>query len=33
MCVHTPINCDDGDPCTDDFCDPEIGCVHVQVCA
>src|SRR2546425_11935512 len=28
-CVHTPRNCDDGDPCTDDSCDPITGdCVH-----
>ena len=20
--------CDDGDPCTDDFCDPDVGCVR-----
>ena len=23
-----PINCDDGNPCTDDSCDPLTGCVH-----
>lgn len=22
------IDCDDGDPCTDDSCDPALGCVH-----
>ena len=22
-------NCDDGNPCTDDSCDPAIGCVHL----
>ena len=27
-----PVNCDDGNPCTDDSCDPEVGgrgCVHL----
>ncbi|MBL0044388.1 MAG: T9SS type A sorting domain-containing protein [Flavobacteriales bacterium] len=24
----TPLNCDDGNPCTLDSCDPLIGCVH-----
>ena len=23
------VDCDDGDPCTDDSCDTEIGCVHI----
>ncbi|MCW5891688.1 MAG: hypothetical protein KIT14_14225 [bacterium] len=23
-----PLDCDDADPCTDDFCDPETGCQH-----
>jgi hypothetical protein len=23
-----PVNCDDGNPCTDDTCDPTNGCVH-----
>ena len=29
------LNCNDGNPCTDDFCDPETGCLHennVQPC-
>ncbi len=29
--VCTPadtLDCDDGNPCTDDACDPKIGCVH-----
>jgi len=26
-----PGACDDGDPCTDDGCDPEAGCTHVPV--
>jgi MYXO-CTERM domain-containing protein len=24
----TPIKCDDGNPCTADTCDPEVGCVN-----
>ena len=27
-CVGTPINCDDGNPCTNDYCDPELGCQY-----
>eukprot|EP01125_Pyxidicula_operculata_P021321 TRINITY_DN8152_c0_g1_i1.p1 TRINITY_DN8152_c0_g1~~TRINITY_DN8152_c0_g1_i1.p1 ORF type:complete len:1117 (-),score=185.43 TRINITY_DN8152_c0_g1_i1:14-2866(-) len=29
-CVHTPRNnmCDDGIPCTNDYCDVNLGCVH-----
>ena len=23
-----PLDCDDGNPCTDDFCDPVSGCLH-----
>jgi hypothetical protein len=23
-----PLDCADDDPCTDDFCDPEVGCRH-----
>jgi hypothetical protein len=26
-CTHTPVVCDDGNPCTDDACDPVVGCV------
>ncbi|NOZ00329.1 MAG: hypothetical protein GXP54_00370, partial [Deltaproteobacteria bacterium] len=26
-----PCNCDDGDPCTDDKCDPKQGCVHQPI--
>src|SRR5262249_29294707 len=29
QCVHTPVNCDDGDACTIDSCDPQAGCTHV----
>jgi hypothetical protein len=25
-----PLDCDDGNPCTDDLCDPVLGCVHVN---
>ncbi|MFH1111023.1 MAG: thrombospondin type 3 repeat-containing protein [Planctomycetota bacterium] len=28
-CVSDP-DCDDGDVCTDDSCDPAVGCVHVN---
>ena len=24
--AQTPVNCDDGNPCTDDACDPATGC-------
>lgn len=23
-----PLDCDDGDPCTSDSCDPQLGCLH-----
>ena len=26
----TPLNCNDGDPCTDDLCDPQGGCQYVH---
>ena len=26
-CVLTPINCDDGNPCTINTCDPNSGCL------
>jgi hypothetical protein len=33
QCVHDPVNCDDGDRCTLDACDPLTGlCVHKVVC-
>ncbi|GAX17908.1 hypothetical protein FisN_18Hh114 [Fistulifera solaris] len=28
--VCSPASCDDQDPCTDDFCDPEGGCFYVD---
>ncbi|MGM0578259.1 MAG: hypothetical protein ACQEXJ_21225 [Myxococcota bacterium] len=28
VCVGLPRSCDDGNPCTTDSCDPELGCVH-----
>ena len=28
-CVGTAVECDDGNPCTDDSCDPAKGCVHL----
>jgi len=32
-CVGTPVdsNCDDGEPCTRDRCDPRIGCINESV--
>ncbi len=31
-CVATaPIDCQDDDPCTEDFCDPEKGCDHKPI--
>ena len=27
---HEPLECNDGDVCTDDSCDPAAGCVHVN---
>ncbi|MFH1531466.1 MAG: CAP domain-containing protein [Pseudomonadota bacterium] len=27
----TGVSCDDGDPCTEDSCDPHFGCVHGPV--
>ncbi len=32
VCVSDgqPVNCDDGNPCTDDSCDPVSGCLHVN---
>lgn len=29
-CVGTPIDCDDGNPCTLDTCDDDEGCFHVS---
>jgi len=29
-CSGQPINCNDGDACTDDFCLPDKGCVHTR---
>lgn len=29
-CFGVPIDCDDGLPCTDDGCDPVLGCIHVD---
>ena len=28
-CIGEAIDCNDGNPCTDDSCDPTKGCVHV----
>lgn len=29
VCVGTPVNCDDNDVCTTDFCHPSQGCSHL----
>ena len=29
-CVSDPVNCDDGEACTQDSCDPAAGCLHVD---
>lgn len=31
-CVVTPVNCDDGNPCTDDICDCGSGCINANIC-
>ena len=28
VCVGLPLDCDDGNPCTDDDCGPPDGCIH-----
>ena len=28
----TPVNCDDGNPCTDDICDCGSGCINDNIC-
>ena len=28
ICKYPALDCDDGNPCTDDFCDPPVGCVY-----
>ncbi|TNF25185.1 MAG: hypothetical protein EP329_23480 [Deltaproteobacteria bacterium] len=33
VCQGTGQSCDDGNPCTDDRCDPQDGCVHVPALA
>src|SRR5262245_54574376 len=33
QCIGTPKDCDDGDVCTDDGCDPRgVGCTHTPHC-
>ncbi|GAX17809.1 hypothetical protein FisN_18Hu009 [Fistulifera solaris] len=27
--ICSPASCDDNDPCTDDYCEPEVGCFHI----
>jgi hypothetical protein len=29
-CVGTPLACDDGDPCTADTCDAQLGCTYTE---
>jgi cysteine-rich repeat protein len=30
VCVHTnPLDCDDGNPCSDDYCSPTLGCAYL----
>ena len=29
ICLGAAVDCDDGDDCTDDACDPSVGCVNV----
>jgi hypothetical protein len=31
-CVVDPVDCDDGDPCTDDLCDCDVGCINAPIC-
>lgn len=31
ICRYTAASCDDGSPCTDDLCDPEIGCTYAPI--
>ncbi|NYT05493.1 MAG: hypothetical protein GKC04_03850, partial [Methanomicrobiales archaeon] len=31
VCAGIPVSCDDGNPETEDLCEPEYGCVHVRV--
>src|SRR5262249_14505571 len=34
ICLGTPLNCDDGNPCTTDSCDePDRTCVHAPLAA
>ena len=30
VCLGTPVDCNDGDPCTTDSCDPVLGCTYVE---
>ncbi|MFH1591416.1 MAG: hypothetical protein ABIC95_05825 [archaeon] len=30
-CSYSEVNCDDGNPCTTDSCDPATGCSHTHV--
>jgi hypothetical protein len=32
VCVVTPVDCDDGNPCTDDVCDCSSGCINANIC-
>lgn len=30
-CLAGPVDCDDGDPCTQNACDPQLGCVTTPI--
>ncbi len=32
VCLYLPITCDDGDPCTHDWCQGDTGCRHDPAC-
>jgi len=31
LCTGSPVGCDDGNPCTEDACDPASGCTHAPL--
>ncbi|MDT8357295.1 MAG: hypothetical protein RQ758_02185, partial [Methanomicrobiaceae archaeon] len=31
VCTGRPVSCDDGNPMTEDYCDPAVGCVHEEI--
>ncbi len=32
FCLVDPLDCDDADPCTDDICDCQQGCINPPIC-